>query len=251
MEPLWIWLILAFFVIALLYSMVGFGGGSSYLAVLALAGLPYQHIPPIALICNLIVAGTGFYYFLKGGHFNLRKALPFVVLSIPMAYWGGRIPIGKELFAILLGLSLLAAALRMLMPGDRFDGGREVSPKKAWAIGLPSGAALGFLSGLVGIGGGIFLSPLLLFLRWVNVKQAGASASFFIIVNSLSGLLGQLHKGPIKGEWECLWFLGAVVFIGGQIGSRFGSFHVPKIVLQRVLALLITAVAVKMMMGAS
>ena len=247
MDSALIFLCITFFAIAVIYSMVGFGGGSSYLAVLAMTGLAYQAMPPIALVCNLIVAGGGFIHFAKEGYFNLKKVLPFTVLSIPMAYVGGKLPIAKELFFLLLGLSLLIAAIRMLMPDNFFDRPREVSSKRAWCVGLPAGALLGFLSGLVGIGGGIFLSPLLLFLRWVDVKQAGASASFFILVNSLSGLLGQCHKQPLN--YEILLPLGAVVFIGGQIGSRIGSFHLPRLQFRRVLALLIASVAIKMIVS--
>lgn len=237
-----------FFAIAVMYSMVGFGGGSSYLAVLAMTGLAYQTIPAIALVCNLIVAGGGLIHFIKGGHFNFKKVLPFTVLSIPMAYLGGKLLVPKTLFLLLLGGSLLIAAMRMLVPDDFFSRPREIYSRKAWSIGLPVGALLGFLSGLVGIGGGIFLSPLLLFLRWVDVKQAGACASFFILANSFSGLLGQLHKQPLN--YEILYPLGAAVFIGGQIGSRIGSFHLPKLHLQRVLALLIACVAIKMIVSA-
>ncbi len=239
------WLIPIFFVIALFYSMVGFGGGSSYLAVLVLAGLPYQQIPPVALVCNLIVAGGGFWHFYKGGHFEREKLFPLIILSIPMAFWGGSIRIGKELFSFLLGLSLLAAALRMAFPERLFDNPRTLSWKETWSLGLPIGGLLGFLSGLVGIGGGVFLSPLLLFMGWVNVKQASAFASFFILVNSLSGLMGQFQKG--LGMAHFLLPLGIAVFIGGQIGSMLGSYHISKLKLQRLLATLLLLVSAKLL----
>src|SRR3989338_575887 len=156
MDSSLIFLCITFFAIAVIYSMVGFGGGSSYLAVLAMTGLAYQTIPSIALVCNLIVAGGGVIFFVKGGHFSFKKVLPFTVLSIPMAYLGGKLLIAKELFFILLGFSLLIAAIRMLMPDNFFHRPREISSKRAWCVGLPAGAFLGFLSGLVGIGGGIF-----------------------------------------------------------------------------------------------
>lgn len=248
METTIIWLCITFFVIAFFYSMVGFGGGSSYLAVLALVGLPYQTIPPIALICNILVAGGGFTHFYKGGHFHLKKVLPFAVLSIPMAYFGGKVLIQKELFFLLLGVSLLVAAIRMMIPDNYFEKAREVSRKEAWTLGLPTGAGLGFLSGLVGIGGGIFLSPLLLLMKWANVKEAAACASFFIVVNSLAGFLGQLQKGT--AHFEYLLALGISVLVGGQIGSRLGSFYLPKMILQRVLCVLILVVAVKLLRGA-
>lgn len=228
--------------------MVGFGGGSSYLAVLVLAGFPYQNIPPVALICNLIVSASGFYHFCKGGYFEPKKILPFIVLSVPMAYWGGRAPIHKEPFFILLGLSLLAAALIILFPGKAFKTIRDVSDSEAWKIGLPVGGALGFVSGLVGIGGGIFLSPLLLLMRWVDVKQSAAGASFFIFLNSLAGLAGQHQKGSVDAGF--LPPLVLAVFLGGQIGARLGATRFPKWGLERILAGLILYASAKLLWGA-
>ena len=245
MEGIPFWLILIFSVIALFYSMVGFGGGSSYLAVLVLAGLSHHEIPPVALTCNLIVAGGGFLHFYKAGHFEWRKVFPFIILSIPMAFLGGSIKIGKDLFALLLGLSLFAVALRMMIPDRWFDTPRPISSKKAWGVGLPAGALIGFFSGLVGIGGGIFLSPLLLLMRWVTVKQAAGCASFFILVNSLSGLMGQFQKE--LGITNSLLPLGMAVFAGGQIGSMLGAYHISKIKLQRILAILLLSVSVKLL----
>lgn len=243
------WLAVAFFVIAFSYSTVGFGGGSSYLAVLAAAGLAHSEIPPVALACNILVAGGGFVHFLRAGHFEFKKVVPFVLLSVPTAYWGGSLVVGRRLFCLLLGLSLAAAALRMMLPERLFRQTGGLRARDAWSWGFPIGAGLGFLSGLVGIGGGIFLSPLLLCLRWANVKQAAAAASFFIVVNSAAGLVGQLQKdsqgiGPF-------WVLALAAFLGGQLGSRLGSFRWPKIYLERILAVLISMVAFKMLMSAA
>ncbi len=228
--------------------MVGFGGGSSYLAVLVLAGLPYQSIPATALVCNLIVTAGGSWHFYRAGHFKLKNVIPFIVLSVPMAYVGGGIAIGKDLFCFLLGISLLAVAIRMFLPAERVEHANNISWKQAWLIGLPLGAVLGLLAGLVGIGGGIFLSPLLLLMRWVNVKAAAASASFFILVNSLSGLVGQFAKGPSHLGW--ILPLGLAVFLGGQIGSRMGAYRIPKMRLQQLLAGLVLYIAVKLLMEA-
>lgn len=244
MEIIPIWICFVFFLIALFYSMVGFGGGSSYLAVLVLLGLPYQQIPPLALICNLIVTTGGFWNFYRGGHFRPGKVLPFVILSIPMAYLGGSLSIGKKLFALLLGVSLLMVAFRMLLPEKRFELAKKVSARKAWGVGLPLGGGLGFLAGLVGIGGGIFLSPVLILMRWLTVKEAAAAASFFIVVNSFAGLMGQLQKGFVHSEW--LLPLGTAVLLGGQLGSRLGSFRLPSLGLQRVLAVLILYVSMRL-----
>lgn len=242
------WIPVCFFLIALFYSMVGFGGGSSYLAILVLAGLHYQNIPPTALVCNLIVTGGGCWHFYRAGHFKLKNVLPFIMLSIPMAYFGGRILIDKDSFCVLLGIALLAVALRMFLPVERFEHAKDISWKQAWVIGLPLGALLGFLAGLVGIGGGIFLSPLLLLMHWVNIKEAAASASFFIVANSLAGLAGQLQKGAAHLEW--ILPLGLAVFLGGQIGSRMGAYQIPKLRLQQLLAGLVLYVAVKLLIEA-
>jgi len=242
-----IWLPVTFFLIALVYSIMGFGGGSSYLAFLVLAGLNHQEIPPVALVCNLIVTLGGVWYFHRGGHLRIEKILPFVIFSIPMAYLGGRIMIGKELFSFLLGLSLFVVGLRMLLPDKLFEHSKPVSTRKVWAVGLPLGGVLGFLSGLVGIGGGIFLSPLLLLLRWVGVKEAAAAASLFIAVNSLAGLVGQLEKGTF--DFTLILPLGLAVLIGGQIGSRIGSYYLPKLRLQQMTAGLILYVSLRLLWG--
>lgn len=238
------WLPIAFFFIALCYAMIGFGGGSSYLAMLTLAGLPYQSIAPLALGCNLVVTSGGTWHFYRAGHFKRKNVLPFLVSSIPMAYLGGRILISKELFCFLLGLSLLAVAFRMFLPNQAFEKGKDIAWEEAWTIGLPLGALLGFLAGLVGIGGGIFLAPLLLLMRWANVKEAAAASSFFIMANSISGLLGQLHKGAF--DFNYFLPLGLAVLVGGQIGSRLGAYRVPKVRLQQGMAVFILYAAIKL-----
>jgi uncharacterized membrane protein YfcA len=236
-----------FFLTAVVYSMAGFAGGSTYLAILVLFSLPYESIPKIALFCNLIVATGGFYFFLKEGHFSPKKVLPFLVTSLPAAFIGGAIPIGKTLFSILLGISLLAAAVRLLVSDAAFNRLKEVSWKRAWRVGLPSGLLLGLLSGLVGIGGGIFLSPLLLFLGWADAKQAAAAAACFILFNSAAGLFGQFLKNDFFPDLVLLLPLGMAVLLGGQIGSRLGSRRIPKLALQRVTALLILAVSIRLL----
>lgn len=233
------YLIPLFFLTALAYSMAGLGGGSTYLALLALFSFPYESIPKIGLLCNLTVVIGGSWLFYKAGHFSPRKILPFVATSIPAAYWGGTIHIGKEIFTILLAVSLIVASLRLFFADKAFESRTSLSWKTAWLVGVPVGALLGFLSGLVGIGGGIYLAPVLLFLGWADSKQAAASASFFILVNSLSGLAGQFTKGGFTFPWPLVLPLLLAVFLGGQIGSRVGSKRIPRLALQRVTALLI------------
>jgi uncharacterized membrane protein YfcA len=205
-----------FFVVAFLYATVGFGGGSAYLAVLAMIGLPYQAIPQVALVCNLIVSGGGVWHFNRGGHYDLKTISPFMVLSVPMAYVGGYVLIGQRLFMILLGASLFAAGIRMCFTKPTVRHPRALSTVSAWSIGLPVGAALGLLAGMVGIGGGIFLAPVLLLSGWTNEKQTAAAASLFIFLNSAAGLIGQFTKGVHIDMM--IVPLALAVFFGGQIG---------------------------------
>lgn len=241
------WLVPSFFVVALVYSTVGLGGGSSYLALLALSAVSYQTIAPIALTCNLLVASGGLYFFRKSGYLSLKQVLPFVVTSIPAAYWGGTIPLEKKTFALLLGVSLAVAAFRLFLSDRAFAPKDGLTWKKAWIVGIPVGSILGFWSGLAGIGGGILLAPLLLLLGWADAKQAAASSSLFIIVNSAAGLAGHLARGT--PEFSFLMPLLAAVFLGGQIGARVGSLKVSKITLQRVTATLILFVAGRLLGG--
>lgn len=244
-------LLVLFFMTALVYSMAGLGGGSTYLALLALFSFPYSFIPKVALLCNLVVVVSGFWFFMRAGHFSLKRTVPFVLSSIPMAYWGGSLPIGKTLFTLLLGLSLAVASLRMFFSNKTFQSPSFFSWKKAWTIGLPAGAFLGFLSGVVGIGGGIYLTPVLLLMRWADAKQAAASASFFILVNSIAGLTGQFSKSGFSSgpEMSALWILLFAAFLGGQIGSRFGSQKISPFILQRVAAILILYASGRLLMG--
>lgn len=235
-----------FFLTALVYSMVGFGGGSTYLALLALFSFPYALIPKVSLLCNLVVVTGGCWFFIREGHLPFRKLLPFLVTSIPMAYVGGRMPIGQTLFFWLLGLSLFCAALRMFLADQAFEPKASLPSQKLWGIGLPVGSLLGFISGLVGIGGGIFLSPLLLLMGWTNAKQSAAAASLFILMNSLSGLAGQFAKGGFP-PMSTVSILMVAVFLGGQIGSRLGSGGIPKLALQRITGGLILFISLQIL----
>lgn len=213
---------LLFFIIALIYSAVGFGGGSSYIAVLALFDYPYESIPVIGLICNLIVVSGGVFHFHKHGHFQWSHFWPFAVSSIPMAFVGGRISISKDFFLFLLAVCLFIVAVRLLFLNRNIkDFSEYKKPKLSLAIIL--GAILGLIAGMVGIGGGIFLAPVLLHLKWGLPKQIAATAALFIMLNSLSGLAGQWVKGTSMIDLENYWPLFLSVLIGGQIGSRVGS----------------------------
>lgn len=238
-----------FFVVAFVYAMVGFAGGSSYLLVLTLAGFSHTQSAPITLICNLIVSSVGFWNFSRAGHFHLPLILPFLALSIPMAFVGTRIPITKELFFILLGFSLVFAGLRLFFLENRPSDKRLISVSHSWFLGLPVGGVMGFFSGLIGIGGGIFLSPFLILTRLASVREASAAASFFIFVNSLSGLIGKVQNGSLILP-EGWWLLVLPAFFGGWIGSSLGSKRVSPVKLERVLASLILFISISLVLKA-
>ncbi|MBI4432337.1 MAG: sulfite exporter TauE/SafE family protein [Candidatus Omnitrophica bacterium] len=241
-----LWLPMAFFGVALVYSMAGFAGGSSYLALLLMAGFSYQQAPSVVLVCNLIVSASTFWCFYRAGHFSPQRTLPFALLSVPMAFVGAQIDIGKDFFYLLLGFSLLIASSRILLAGRDLTEKRRISTPRVWAIGVPIGGILGFLSGLIGIGGGIFLSPILFLTRWLDTKQIAAAGSFFIFVNSLSGFLGHAQKGMMISI-ESLPLLVLAVFLGGQLGARIGACRLPVLGLQRVAALLLLLVSINLL----
>lgn len=246
MESLY-WLVPAFFVVALVYSMAGLGGGSAYLALLALAGMNTLLIPSYALVCNLIVSASSFYFFRRAGHFSLKKAAPFVIASIPFAYWGGTLHLSKEVFTILLAVSLVVAGFRLFL-SDRSFASKTLPPDRVfWPVALMAGSLLGLWSGVVGIGGGILLFPLVILLGWADSKQASAMAGFFILVNSGAGLLGHLSKGI--PEWSLMIPLALTVLAGGLVGSRLGTQVISRLVLQRITAILLLVVALRLAAG--
>ncbi len=211
------------FVVALLYSSVGHAGASGYIAVMALAEISATIIRPTALLLNIVVATIGSIQFIRAGHFRWRLFWPFAVLSIPAAYLGGAIAIPTKTLKIAIGCVLLASAVRLLIqlrPATEFRPvGRPVA--------LVTGGLLGFLAGLTGTGGGIFLTPLIILMRWASTKEAAAVSVAYILVNSVSGLLGNLWNGVQFPSFTLPLIL--VVVVGGFIGSSLGSrrFSVP------------------------
>lgn len=220
-------LALAFLATAALYASVGFGGGSTYNALLVLAGTDYRLVPVVGLACNLIVVAGGTLIYLRSGWLRLDVALPLAVASVPCAWLGGATPVDQATFSLLLGGSLVVAGGLLLAPNRAADGVDEVhvSRRWLWTFGPVVGAAIGYLAGLVGIGGGIFLSPLLHLGRLAHPKTIAATASVFILVNSIAGLGGQWFKLRATADLPDVglhgWLLLAV-FGGGQIGSRAG-----------------------------
>lgn len=234
---------------ALLYASVGFGGGSTYNALLVLAGTDYRLLPAIALVCNLIVVMGGSIRFARAGQVPWRPLWPILLLSAPCAWAGGRLPVDKPLFIALLGSALLLAGLLMLVQREPRGSAIASESRLTW-IGAPIGMAVGFFSGIVGIGGGIFLAPVLHLLRWASARQIAASASVFILVNSLAGLVGQLSKQDATATPAALaayWPLFAAVLIGGQIGSHIGARLLPQKVIRIGTAVLILYVAVQLL----
>ncbi|MFN2258220.1 MAG: sulfite exporter TauE/SafE family protein [Parasphingopyxis sp.] len=234
---------------ALLYAMVGFGGGSTYNALLVLHGTDYRILPAIALICNIIVVSGGVWRFGRAGHLDWRRVRPWLVASVPAAWIGGRLPVSETLFIGALGGALLVAGLQLAIERKpAIEPGEERAV--GWVVTLAAGGGLGFLAGLVGIGGGIFLAPLLYWMRWGSPRAIAGAASLFILVNSLAGLAGQLTKLDAIGEAAAIapyWPLFVAVLLGGQIGSRLGSARIPPLLVKRLTALLILYVAARLL----
>lgn len=240
-------LLISFFIIALVYSSVGFGGGSSYLALMAqpfFALLP-EVIRPTALLCNIVVVTGGTIIFYKHGKLLWKEIWPFLVASVPMAFVGGFWKLQEAVFFIVLGITLLTASVFLWIQQDS----KNVSSPRIEGIFNKAaiGGIIGFLSGLVSIGGGIFLSPILHFLNWSEAKKISALASVFILVNSISGLIGQFSRGFPGLDWELMASLLLAVFLGGQIGSRLGSRKFKPIYVRRITALLIFVAALNIL----
>jgi uncharacterized protein len=235
-------LAIGFLLIATLYASVGFGGGSSYTAALATVGVATTLVPILSLSCNLIVSAGGVWYFTRRRHLRSRLIWPFLITSIPAAYLGGRLAVDTAAFLLLLGISLLAAAACLVVKPQNRETLRELSLPMALVVG----AALGAISGMVGIGGGIFLAPALLLLGWGRPKEVAASAAVFILVNSLAGLAGQLTKTPPEAVMTTLVPLALAVLVGGQVGSRLGSGPLPSLMIRRATAVLVFVVGVRL-----
>lgn len=206
-----------FFIIATLYSFVGFGGGSSYTALLGVSDISYELIPKISLTCNLIVVSGGLWNFYRHKKLEWTLAKPFLVSSVPMALLGGSFPVTEKFFYLMLGITLSIAGLRLIFIKAKEQ---EQITRPKGSLTLLTGGVIGLISGMVGIGGGIFLSPLIINLGWARSKQAASIACLFIFFNSLAGLLGQMIKGTPTDFNLNFIFLFVAVFIGGQIGSR-------------------------------
>ena len=239
-------LAILFLVTAVLYSSVGFGGGSTYLALLLIWEVPYFIFPVISLSCNIIVVSGNCFNYIRAGNLNLKLLFPYLLGSIPLAFIGGSLPIEKEIFEILLFLVLLIAGILLLRNFKSYDDKLSSYRKIPIFISISIGGILGFISGIVGIGGGIFLSPILFLLKVAHPKHIVTTASLFILINSISGIIGQLTKNTVLYELQNYWYLLAIVFIGGQVGNFLNLKILPARILALVTAFLVLFVAIRM-----
>ena len=238
-------LAISFLVTAVLYSSVGFGGGSTYLALLLIWGVPYFVFPVIALSCNIIVVSGNCFNYIRAGNLNLKLLIPYLIGSIPLAFIGGSLPVEKRLFEILLFLVLTAAGTLLLFNFKSYDNKKENYKKIPTVVSILIGGALGFVSGVVGIGGGIFLSPILFLIRAGRPKHIITMASLFILINSITGIVGQLTKNEVLSEIPNYWYLLGAVLIGGQLGNFLNLKVLPTRILALVTALLVIFVALR------
>ena len=239
-------IILLFFVVAILYSSVGFGGGSSYLAILALTGIIFTQIRATALLCNIAVVSGNVFLFIQQKKIDFKKIAPLVLFSIPLAFLGGMLQINKQFFFILLGFSLLFAAITMWF-SKRIITSNEKTQNSKVVRNTIFGGVTGFISGMVGIGGGIFLAPLLHLTNWDTPKKIAATASIFILVNSIAGFIGQYSNPDFVIDWNLTGILLATVFIGGQIGSRKSNNFFTPAQLKKATAILIAFVSIRVL----
>ena len=242
-------LAILFLITAILYSSVGFGGGSTYLALLVIWEVPYFIVPLIALSCNIIVVSGNCFNYIRAGNLNLKLLSPYLIGSIPLAYIGGSIPIEKKFFEILLFLVLAIAGTLLLFNFKSYDDKNENYKKIPSIISVLIGGILGFISGVVGIGGGIFLSPILFLLRAGRPKHIVTAASLFILLNSIFGIIGQLSKNTVLSEIQNYWYLLLAVLIGGQIGNFLNLKIFPTRALALVTAFLVLFVAFRILIG--
>jgi len=233
--------LVSLFVIAFLYSSVGHGGGTGYLALLALFGIAPVFMKSTALTLNVFVSAIAFFSYYKAGYFRWKLIFPFLITSIPCAYLGALMKINPSTYKIILGIFLLFAVARMLFVPKAVT---ETSEKMPWLLALAIGAVLGLFSGMIGIGGGIILSPLIILFHWANVKESAAASALFIFLNSISGLFGLATSGLTLEPRIIIWI---IVGLGGGIaGSYLGSFRIKPEKLKFMLAAVLLVASIKL-----
>jgi uncharacterized membrane protein YfcA len=245
-ELFWI-LVPLFLFISLAYTSVGLGGGSSYVAFLALFGISLAEIPPIALFLNIIAASVALYRFGKRGHFFPKLVLPFLLASIPATYIGAQLILDEKILSIIFTAILFLIALLVLFKKKEVKSRLTLDRKMTWFILFPLGALLGFLAGIMGVGGGVFLGPILLLAGMASSREAASACAAFVLVNSVVGLISHYFKGGI--DFSILFFLGFAVFVGALIGSFLGTKKFSPLLLQRIFALILLGVSFKLGMS--
>ena len=235
------YLALCIFIVAMLYASVGHGGASGYLAIMALFSLHPEALKPTALLLNIVVAGVGSYLYCSAKQFSWKVFWPFVITSIPMSFIGGYFTLPPQIYRPVLGIVLLFAAWRLFARKNLED--FEPTPPPL-GLAMLVGAVLGFASGLIGVGGGIFLSPLMILLGWARVREVSGIAALFILVNSISGLLG--HLSSLQHVPDFAPLLAVVALVGGTIGALSGSRYLPTAAIIRAMALMLVAAGGKM-----
>ena len=235
-----------FFITAILYSSVGFGGGSTYLALMLIWDIPYYIFPIIALFCNIIVVSGNSINYIRSGNLNLKLLTPYLVGSIPFAFLGASISIEKEIFEILLFFILVVAGIFLLIESKSFNKDRIKIKQIPKIFSIAIGSVIGLISGIVGIGGGIFLSPLLFLMRAGYPKHIATTASLFILINSIFGIAGQLTKNIVFNEFLNYWPLFLVVLMGGQVGNFLNIKFLTNKTLALITSLLVIFVAARM-----
>ena len=234
-----------FFVTAILYASVGFGGGSTYLALLLLWGIPYYIFPVIALICNIFVVSGNCFNYIKAGNLNLKLLTPYLIGSIPLAFVGGSLQIDKNVFEIFLFIVLALSGTLLLINFKSYDDKESTYRNIPILISIPIGGILGFVSGIVGIGGGIFLSPILFLIKADKPKHIVTTASLFILINSVFGFVGQLTKSIVLSEISNYWYLFLVVIVGGHIGNYLNLKIFPTRFLALITSILVLFVSLR------
>ncbi len=243
-----LFLCMGFFVVATLYSSVGFGGGSSYLALLALFLTEFYAIRSIALLCNLVVVSGSCFLFYKKGLFEIRKFLPFVITSIPLSFLGASFRLNENVFFIILGITLIVSSAALVIQTLNNRHKTEIHRKYPVIVNYFLGGVIGFLAGLVGIGGGIFLAPILNHLRWEKSLTIAALTSFFILVNSISGLSGLVLNDTFQVPVTYAIVLMFVVLLGGQLGTRITLRKLSGNGIKRLTALLVFSVGIRVLL---
>jgi len=235
-----------FFITAILYSSVGFGGGSTYLALMLIWDIPYYIFPVIALFCNIIVVSGNSINYVRSGNLSFNLLIPYLIGSVPFAFFGASISIGKEFFEVLLFVILVIAGIFLFIESKSFNNNDIRINQVPKILSIIIGSAIGFISGIIGIGGGIFLSPILFLMKAGYPKQIAASASLFILINSIFGVAGQLTKDIVFDEFLNFWPLFVAVLTGGQIGNFLNIKFLSNKTLAIITSLLVIFVAIRM-----